>query len=166
MRIARTEVLSVEATGERCDSERITHRSVEGRWKRIGEDTSLAAYPTPKVFTSFPGDGWWRSPNHKTPETLRLTEPTPRPMLGRGGLLNLLNWVEHRQQTQNAAHEEGGALCLVSHVTASPPAQYQAGHRPVDEFAPGQSSAAPQASESPPRTTVGATPGPKQGGQR
>ena len=46
MRIARTEVLSVEATGERCDSERITHRSVEGRWKRIGEDTSLAAYPT------------------------------------------------------------------------------------------------------------------------
>lgn len=42
-------------------------------------------------------------------------------MLGMSGLLNLLSWVEHRQQAQNAVHEEGDALCPVSHVTPSPP---------------------------------------------
>jgi hypothetical protein len=33
-------------TGKRGDIERITPRLEEGRWKRIGNNTSLAAYPT------------------------------------------------------------------------------------------------------------------------
>jgi hypothetical protein len=111
------------------------------------------------------GAGWWRTPNHKTPETLRLTEPTPRPMLGMSGLLNLLTWVEHRQQVQALAYEEGGTRCPISHVIPSPPARFQTGHRRVGESTPNQSSTAAQASESPSRASVGAKPHPKQGGQ-
>jgi len=68
-----------------------------------------------------PGDGWWRTPSHKTPESLWLTEPTPRPMLGISGLLNLLTWVEHRKPAQASPHQEGGNPCAVSHPTRSPP---------------------------------------------
>jgi hypothetical protein len=118
----------------------------------------------PKAFVICHADGWWRIPNHKTPEPLQLTAPTPRPMLGISGLLNLLTWVEHRQLAQASPHEEGGALCPVSYPTQFPPARFKAGHRPVDGSAPDQSSAAPLAPESPTRTPVGTKPRPKQGG--
>ena len=66
-------------------------------------------------------DGWWRTPNHNTPETLRLTEPTSYPMLGISGLLNLLTWVEHRQLAPASPQEEGGVPCPVPHSTRLPP---------------------------------------------
>src|SRR5258708_5249873 len=65
--------------------------------------------------------GSLRTPNHNTPETLRLTEPPPRPMLGISGLLNLLTWVEHRQLAQASQHEEGGVPCPIPHPTRLPP---------------------------------------------
>ncbi|WP_201360006.1 hypothetical protein [Dictyobacter formicarum] len=46
-----------------------------------------------------------------------------------------------------------------------PPAQFQVGHRLVDEFTSGQSSTTSLASESPPRAPVGAKSRPEQGGQ-
>src|SRR5213080_3028568 len=69
------------------------------------------------------GAGSWRTPNHNTPETLRLTEPTPRPMLGISGLLQLLTWVEHRRAVQASQHEEGGVPCPISPPTRLPPAR-------------------------------------------
>lgn len=39
-------------TGERREKETLTRRSEEGGWKRICQDTSLAAYPT-----ASPGSG-------------------------------------------------------------------------------------------------------------
>ena len=57
----------------------------------------------------------------RSPETLQLTESPPRPMLGISGLLNLLTWVEHRQQALASPHEEGDILCSDSHPTQSPP---------------------------------------------
>src|SRR5207253_10546024 len=55
------------------------------------------------------------------PETLRLTAPSPRPMLGISGLLNLLTWVEHRQLAQASPHEEGGnPMSSLSPNTAPP----------------------------------------------
>jgi hypothetical protein len=42
-------------------------------------------------------------------------------MLGISGLLNLLTWVEHRQQALASPHEEGGVPCPISHSTQSPP---------------------------------------------
>jgi transposase len=72
------------------------------------------------AFTSYPVAGSSRTPNHKTPESLRLTDSTPPPMLGISGLLNLLTWVEHRKPAQASPHEEGGAPCLVPHPTRLP----------------------------------------------
>ena len=46
MRTSITERVSEYTTGERCDIEEIMHRSAQGRWKRINNDTSLTAYPT------------------------------------------------------------------------------------------------------------------------
>src|SRR6266702_1793865 len=89
-----------------------------------------------------------RTPTHNTPETLRLTEPMPCPMLGISGLLNLLTWVEHRQLAQASPHEEGGIPCSVPHLTRLPPAQFQTGQRSVGESARGQSSAASLAAKS------------------
>jgi len=60
------------------------------------------------AFVTCHAAGWWRRPKHKTPETLPLTTPTPRPMLGISGLLNLLTWVEQRQPAQASPQEEGG----------------------------------------------------------
>jgi hypothetical protein len=113
-----------------------------------------------------PGDGWWRTPNHNTPETLELTEPTSHPLLGISGLLNLLTWVEHRQLAQASPHEEGGVPCSVPHLTRLPPARFQTSQRSVGESARGQSSAASLAAESPARTPTGAKPSGKQGGRR
>jgi len=114
-----------------------------------------------------PEDGWWREPNHKTPETVRLTETTPRPMLGISGLLNLLTWVEHRQQALASQHcEEGGIPCPVSHPTRLPPTRFQTSIQSVGGSAPGQSSAASLAPELLARTPVGTKPHPKQGGRR
>src|SRR2546421_1759037 len=93
-----------------------------------------------------------RTPNYNTPETLRLTEPTPRPMLGISGLLQLLTWVEHRQAVQASQHEEGGVPCPIPHPTRLPPAQFQASNRLVGGSTPGQSSAAPLAAELSART--------------
>ena len=42
-------------------------------------------------------------------------------MLGMSGLLNLLTWVEHRQQAQASLQKEGGVLCPIPHSTQSPP---------------------------------------------
>jgi len=110
--------------------------------------------------------GWWRRPNHGTPETLRLTEPTPCPMLDISGLLNLLTWVEHRQLAQASQHEEGGVPCPVPHPTRLPPARFQTSHRSVGGSATGQSSAAPLATEPSARTSARAKPRTEQGGRR
>src|SRR5712692_8696297 len=110
--------------------------------------------------------GWWRTPNHKTPETLGLTEPTPLPMLGISGLLQLLTWVEHRQAVQASQHEEGGVPCPIPHPTRLPPARFQASHQSVGGSAPGQSAAAPLAAESPARTPAGTEQRTTQGGRR
>src|SRR5947209_8364872 len=115
---------------------------------------------------SFRIAGWWRRPNHNTPETLRLTNPTPRPMLGISGLLQLLTWVEHRRAAQASEHEEGGIPCPIPHPTQLPPAQFQTGHRSVGGPAAGQSSAISLAAESTTRTSARAKPHPKQGGRR
>ena len=110
--------------------------------------------------------GWWRTPNHNTPETLRLTEPSPRPMLGISGLLQLLTWVEHRRVAQASQHEEGGVPCPVPHPTRLPPTRFQASNQLLGGSAPGQSSAAPVAAEPLARTSAGAKPRPKQGGRQ
>jgi hypothetical protein len=110
--------------------------------------------------------GWWRRPNHNAPETLQLTAPTPRPMLGISGLLQLLTWVEHRQAVQASEHEEGGVPCPIPHPTRLPPARLQANQQSVGGSAPDQSSAAPLAAESPARTPGGTKPRTKQGGRR
>jgi hypothetical protein len=110
--------------------------------------------------------GWWRTPNHNTPETLCLTEPTPRPMLGISGLLQLLTWVEHRRTVQASQCEEGGVPCSIPHPTRLPPAPFQASYQSVGGSAPGQSSAAPLAAESPARTPVGTEQCTGQGGRR
>src|SRR6266567_1635057 len=112
-----------------------------------------------------PAAGWWTTPNHNTPETLGLTDPTLRPMLGISGLLNLLTWVEHRQLAQASPHEEGGVPCPVPHSTQLPPAQFQTGRRSVGGSAASQSAAAPLAAESSARTPVGAKPRTRQGGR-
>src|SRR6266851_4152505 len=116
---------------------------------------SIGTRSCPRGFTSFPGDGWWRTPNHSTPETLRLTEPPPRPMLGISGLLQLLTWVEHRRVVQASQHEEGGVPCPIPHPTRFPPVRFQASNQLVGGSAPGQSSATPLAAESPARTPTG-----------
>src|SRR5436305_101442 len=82
--------------------------------------------------------GSWRTPNHNTPETLRLTAPTPYPMLGISGLLQLLTWVEHRQVAQASQHEEGGVPCPSSHSTRLPPTRFQTSRRSVGGVTPGQ----------------------------
>ena len=107
-----------------------------------------------------------RTPNYNTPETLRLTEPTPRPMLGISGLLNLLTWVEHRQAVQASEHEEGGVSCPISYPTRLPPTRFQASHQSLGGSAPGQSEASPLAAESPTRTPVGTEQRTRQGGRR
>lgn len=109
-------------------------------------------------------DGSWREPIHNTPETLCLTELTPRSMLGMKGLLNLLTWVEHRQLA--SPHEEGGVPCPVSHLTRLPPARFQDGYRSMGGSAANQSSTTALAAESPARTSVGAKPHTTQGGRR
>src|SRR5436853_849092 len=108
--------------------------------------------------------GWWRTPNHKTPETLRLTEPTVRPMLGISGLLQLLTWVEHRRVAQASQHEEGGVPCPISHSTRLPPTPFQTSHQSVGGVTPGQSEASSLAPESSARTSAGAKPRTEQGG--
>jgi len=110
--------------------------------------------------------GWWRTPKHKTPESLQLTTSPPPPMLGISGLLNLLTWVEHRQRAQASPHEEGGIPCPVSHPTRLPPTRFQPGNQSVGGSAPGQSSAASLAAESSARTPTGTRPHTKQGGRR
>ena len=99
--------------------------------------------------------GWSRTPNHNTPETLQLTAPTPRPMLGTSGLLQLLTWVEHRRGVQTSEHEEGGIPCPIPHPTRLPPALLQANQQSVGGPTPGQSEASPLAAESPARTPDG-----------
>src|ERR1700694_3377412 len=111
-----------------------------------------------KAFVPSPKGGWWRTPNHNTPETLCLTEPTPRPMLGISGLLQLLTWVEHRRAVQASQREEGGVPCSIPHPTRLPPAHFQASYQSVGGSAPGQSSATPLAAESSARTPVGTQP--------
>src|SRR6266566_4208017 len=143
--------------------------SLEWLTRRLGSQGCrhrLGADPTQWMRMCFHTAGLSRTPTHNAPETLRLTAPTPRPMLGISGLLNLLTWVEHRQLAQASPHEEGGALCPVSYPTQFPPARFQAGHRSVDGSAPDQSEASPLAPELPARTPVGTKPRPKQGGQR
>src|SRR5579883_2023392 len=120
--------------------------------------------PLPLAFGR--GAGWSRTPNHNTPETLCLTEPTPRPMLGISGLLQLLTWVEHRRTVQASQCEEGGVPCSIPHPTRLPPAPFQASYQSVGGSAPGQSSAAPLAAESPARTPVGTEQCTGQGGRR
>lgn len=112
------------------------------------------------------GAGWWRTPTHSTPETLWLTEPTPHPMLGISGLLNLLTWVEYRQLAQASQHEEGGVPCPVPYPTRLPPTRFQASNQSMVGSAPGQSSATSQAAESPARTPAGTEQHTKQGGRR
>jgi hypothetical protein len=73
--------------------------------------------PSNATLVTRPDVGSSRTPNHSTPETLRLTAPTPNPMLGMSGLMNLLTWVEHRQLAQASPHEEGGVPCPVPHPT-------------------------------------------------
>src|SRR6266487_853799 len=124
-------------------------------------------YPTPNVALSCCYvAGSSRTPNQNTPETLGLTEPTPCPMLGMSGLLQLLTWVEHRRVAQASQHEEGGVPCPVPHPTQLPPARFQTDYRSVGGSAPGQSSAAALAAESPPRTSARVEQGTKQGGRR
>ena len=110
--------------------------------------------------------GSLRTPTHNTSETLRLTAPTPRPMLGISGLLQLLTWVEHRRAVQASQHEEGGVPCPIPHPTRLPPARLQASHPSVGGSAPGQSEASPVAAESPARTPVGTEQRTRQGGRR
>src|SRR6266700_3970052 len=110
--------------------------------------------------------GLSRRPNHKTPVTLRLTTPTPIPMLGISGLLQLLTWVEHRRVVQASQHEEGGVPCPISHPTQLPPTRFQASNQSVGGSAPGQSSAAPLAAESSARTPAGTERSIRQGGRR
>jgi hypothetical protein len=116
-------------------------------------------------FKSFPDVGSWRTPNHKTPETVGLTEPTACPILGISGLLNLLTWVERQQQAQASLQKEGGARCPIPHSIQSPPVRLQASDCPVDEAAPGQSSAASLVAKPLARTSVGSKSAPKQGGR-
>src|SRR5260370_93843 len=97
--------------------------------------------------------------------TLGLTERTPCPMLGISGLLNLLTWVEHRQQAQASLQKEGGALCPLPHSPQSPPVCLQASHWPVDGSAPGQSPAASLVAKLLARTSVGSKSATKQGGR-
>jgi hypothetical protein len=117
-------------------------------------------------FSRCPDDGWWRTPNHSTPETLGLTAPPAPPMLGISGLLNLLTWVEHRQLAQAAPHEEGGIPCPVSHPTRLPPTRFQTGNQSVGSSAPGQSTAAPLEAPSSARTPAGSEQRTRQGGRR
>src|SRR6266700_6030364 len=134
--------------------------------KSMGFSWKLSNCPRPSaVLSCCPGDGWSTTPNHNTPETLGLTDPTLRPMLGISGLLNLLTWVEHRQLAQASPHEEGGVPCPVPHSTQLPPAQFQTGRRSVGGSAASQSAAAPLAAESSARTPVGAKPRTRQGGR-
>src|SRR5258708_38335783 len=58
-----------------------------------------------------------RRPNHNTPDTLPLTEPTPRPMLGISALLQLLTCFEHTRAVQASEHEDGGVPCPIPHPT-------------------------------------------------
>ncbi len=122
--------------------------------------------PFPPASMSSNGVGSWRTPNHNTPETVRLTEPTPCPMLGMSGLLNLLTWVEHRQLAQTSQHEEGGVPCPVPPPTRLPPARFQTSHRSVGGSAAGQSEASPLAVKPLARTSAGAKPRTRQGGRR
>jgi hypothetical protein len=117
-------------------------------------------------FTCYLAAGWWRTPSHKTPESLWLTEPTPRPMLGISGLLNLLTWVEHRQRAQASPHQEGGNPCPVSHPTRLPPTRFKPGNQSVGGSASGQSTATPLAAEPPTRTPTGTQQHTRQGGRR
>src|SRR5260370_7394826 len=129
----------------------------------------LSQRKRPAVIWSPPSSlvvGWWRTPNHSPPETLWLTEPTPHPMLGISGLLNLLTWVEHRQLAQASQHEEGGVPCPVPYPTRLPPTRFQASNQSVVGSAPGQSSAAPLPAESPARTPAGTAHPTSQAGQR
>ncbi len=80
----------------------------------------------------------WENWKALTPEIRSLTDLLSQPMLSISGLLNLLTWVEHRQQVQASLHEKGGALCPVPLPTLFPPAQFQTDHWSVDESAASQ----------------------------
>gem|GEM_PF-462964 len=141
--------------------------SLSGSKRSATASSKLSSAPTrSQGFGCFRGAGWWRRPNHNTPETLPLTEPTPRPMLGISGLLQLLTWVEHRRAVQTSEHEEGGVPCPIPHPTRLPPARFQASKQSVGRSAPGQSSAAPLAAESSARTPATTEQCTRQGGRR
>jgi hypothetical protein len=136
-------------------------RALVGTWR------SWNGLQVPMASKSNRAGGSLREPNHKTPETVRLTETTPRPMLGISGLLNLLTWVEHRQQALASQHcEEGGIPCPVSHPTRLPPTQFQTSIQSVGSSAPGQSTAAPLEAPSSARTPAGSEQRTRQGGRR
>lgn len=62
-----------------------------------------------------------QGPIYNTPESLSLTKGTSQPMFGMRGLLNLLTWVEHRQQAQVSPREDGGDQCSRMPPTLFPP---------------------------------------------